>query len=208
MNTNASGKTKRDWLAFSRADYVATKVILGVAVVGSVMSGLVRPVVDAATGAPLPASYITKVTNNIDLPRGATHDGVATLDLLLNDATIGERFTQALPGLVFAGLSIAVGWLLFQLLRSTQSGEPFTMRNVRRIQAIALVVGAGGIVGQYAVGFADSMVVITRDLPDTPSLFFGFSFSLGPIAAGIVIALIGEAFRRGVELRQDVEGLV
>lgn len=208
MNTNASGKTKRDWLALSRADYFATKVILGIAVAGSVMSGLGRPVVDAATGAPLPASYITKVTSNIDLPRGATHDGLATLDLLFNDATMGERFTQALPGLVFAGLAIAVGWLLFQLLRSTQSGEPFTMRNVRRIQTIALVVGVGGIVEQYAAGFADSMVVLTRGLPDTPSLFFGFSFSPGPVVAMLVIVLLAEVFRRGVALRDDVEGLV
>jgi Protein of unknown function (DUF2975) len=208
MNTNASGKTKKDWLAFCRADYFAAKIILGVAVVGSVMSGLVQPVVNGATGAPLPVAYITKVTSSIDLPRGATHDGVATLELLLNDATMGERFTQALPGLVFAGVTISVAWLLFQLLRSTQSGEPFTRRNVRRINTIALVVGAGGILAQYAGGFADSMVVITRDLPDTPSLFFGFSFSPVPLVAMLAIALVGEVFRRGVALRDDVEGLV
>ena len=82
------------------------------------------------------------------------------------------------------------------------------MRNVRRIKTIALIVGVGGIFGQYAAGFADSMVVITRDLPDTPSLFLGFSFSLGPLVAMLVIFLLAEVFRRGVALRDDVEGLV
>ena len=208
MNTNASGKTKRDWFAFKRADYFATKVILGVAAVGSVMFGLVRPVVDAITGRPLPVSYTTKVTSGIELPRGVTHDGVATAELLLNDATIGERFTQALPGLVFASLTIAVGWLLFQLLRSTQSGEPFTTRNVRRINTIALIVGVGWVLAQFAEGLADSMVNITRSLPATPTLIFEFSFSAGPLVAMLVIFLLAEVFRRGVKLRDDVEGLV
>jgi len=208
MGTKASGATKSDWLKFKRADYFAAKIILGVAVVGSVMSGLVQPVVDAITNAPLPASYTTKVTSGIELPRGATHDGLVAVDLVLQNATMGERFTQALPGLVFAGLAIAVGWLLFQLLRSTESGEPFTTRNVRRINTIALIFGAGGILAQYAEGFADSMVTITRRLPTTPNQFFGFSFSLEPLVAMLVILLLAEVFRRGVKLRDDVEGLV
>ena len=208
MDAKASGKTKRDWLAFDRADYLATKIILGIAVVGSVLFGLGGPVVDAATNAPLPVSYTTKVTSGIELPRGATHDGNATMDLLLKDPTLGERLVQALPEFLVAALTIAVAWLLFRLLRSTQAGEPFTKRNVRRINTIALIVGLGGVMGQLAQAIADNAIQTTGRLPGRVDLTLGATFTPLPLVVMLVIALIGEVFRRGVQLRDDVEGLV
>ncbi|HZJ07928.1 MAG TPA: DUF2975 domain-containing protein [Nocardioidaceae bacterium] len=208
MEANGTGRTKRDWLAFDRADYLGTKIILGIAVVGSVLFGLVGPVVSAVTNAPLPVSYTTKITSGIELPRGATHDGEATMELLLTNATLGERLTQALPEFLIAGLTIAVAWMLFQLLRSTQAREPFTLRNVRRINTIALVIGLGWIVVQFAQGVADNAIQTMGRLPDNGDLAFVFTFTPLPLVVMLVIALIGEAFRRGVQIRDDVEGLV
>jgi len=208
MNANASGRTKRDLLAFDRADYLATKIVLGVAVAGSVVIGLGRLVVDAATRAPLAVSYTTKVTSGFELPRGATHDGNATMQLLLQDATASERLGQALPGLLLAAMTIAVAWLIFQLLRSTQAEEPFTKRNVRRINAIALIVGIGGMLVQLAQGFADNAIHTTGRLPDPSDLTFVMTFTPLPLVVMLVIALVGETFRRGIVLRHDVEGLV
>jgi len=208
MDTNASGKTRRDWLTFDRADYLGTKIILGITVVGSVLFGLGGPVVNAATNAPLPVSYTTKVTSGIELPRGATHNGEATVQLLLKDATLGERFGQAIPGLLLAAMTIAVAWLLFQLLRSAQAGEPFTGRNVRRINTTALVVGLGGMLVQLVQGLADNAIYPSGRLPDPSTLLFEMSFTPLPLVVMLVIALVGETFRRGVVLRHDVEGLV
>lgn len=208
MDANASGRTKRDWLAFDGLDYLITKIVLGIAVVGSVLFGLGGPIRDAVTNAPLPVSYSTKVTSGSPLPRGATHDGNATVELMLRDATLGERLTQALPELLIAAMTIAVAWLLYQLLRDTQSKEPFTRRNVWRITATALIVGMGMWPVQLAQGVADNMIQTSGRIPDQGDPSFVFIFTPLPLAAGIVIALIGEAFRRGVELRDDVEGLV
>jgi hypothetical protein len=208
MDANASGRTKRDWLAFDGLDYLITKIVLGIAVVGSLLFGLGGPIRDAVTNAPLPVSYSTKVTSGIPLPRGATHDGNATVELMLTDATLGERLTQALPELLIAAMTIAVAWLLYQLLRGTQSKEPFTRRNVWRITATALIVGIGMWPVQFAQGVADNVIQTSGRIPDQGDPSFVFTFTLLPLAAGIVIALIGEAFRRGVELRDDVEGLV
>jgi len=208
MDANGTGRTKRDWLVFSHLDYLITKIVLGIAVVGSVLFGLGGPIRDAVTNAPLPVSYSTKVTSGIPLPRGATHDGNATVELMLTDATLGERLTQALPELLIAAMTIAVAWLLYQLLRDTQSKEPFTRRNVWRITTTALIVGIGMWPVQFAQGVADNMIQTSGRIPDQGDLSFVFTFTALPLAAGIVIALIGEAFRRGVELRDDVEGLV
>ena len=216
MDTNTTGRATKLWhslaqrgrLAFDRADYLSTKIILGIAVVGSVLFGLVGPVVSAATDAPLPVSYATKITSGIELPRGATHDGNATVMLLLKDATLGERFGQALPELLIAGPTVAVAWLLFQRLRDTQAQEPFTRRNVRRINMIAIVIGLGGMLAQLAQGVADNAIHTTGRLPHGGGMTFAMTFTPLPLVLMLVIALIGEAFRRGVDLRDDVEGLV
>jgi|GEM_PF-856520 len=216
MDTNASGTVSRGWrtltrgdlLRFDRADFIATKVFLGVAVVGAVLFGLTGPILGAVNGAPLQMSYTTDVPGGVTLPRGATQDGKATLKLLLTDATPAERLGQAIPGLLVAAMTIAIAWLILQLLRSTQAQEPFTRRNVRRINTIALIIGLGGMLWQLATAFADNAIYTTDRVPDLGYQSFEATFSPFPLLAMFVIALIGEAFRRGVVLREDVDGLV
>jgi hypothetical protein len=216
MGVNASGTSRqawfafdrRDWLAFDRSDYLATKVVLAVTALGSVLFGAGGFVVDALTNAPLPMAYTTSLPSGIALPRGTTNDGTATLELLLKDPTVGERLGQAVPGTLLLTMTIAVVWLTFQLLRTIQAAEPFTRGNVRRINAIALIVGLGGSLAQFAQGFADNAIHTTGRLPDQGNLTFVMTFTPLPLAVMLVIALVGEAFRRGVVLREDTEGLV
>jgi hypothetical protein len=206
--TDTTGRTKKDWLVFGGADYLATKIVLGITVVGSVMYGFGVPVADAARNAPLAVSYMTKLTSGIQLPRGATHDGQVTMELLLKDASLGERLVQALPGLLSAVVTIAVVWQLFQLLRTTQAGDPFTRRNVRRIYTIAFIIGFGWTPVMFAQGMAVNAMYVSDRVPRPSHPTFTLPFTLVPLVVMLVILLIGEAFRRGVELRDDVEGLV
>jgi hypothetical protein len=209
MDTTTSGRATRGWLVFSRSDYIATKVILGIAVAGSVLYRLAVPILDSVNNAPLPVTYRTSVTGSgVELPAGTTVEGDATMQLLLQDATSGERLTQALPAVLVAGLTIAVAWLLFQLIRSTQAGEPFTRRNVLRINGIALMIGLGGMVVQFAGGVADNAIQTSGRLPRPDTLSLEMTFSPLPLVVMLAIALVAEAFRRGVALREDVEGLV
>jgi hypothetical protein len=216
VGVNASGTTRqawfafdrRDWLAFDRGDFLATKIVLGITALGSVLFGLGGFVVDSVTNAPLPMAYTTTVPIGITLPRGTTHNGPVTVDLLLTDATLGERLGQAVPGALLLSMTIAVVWLLFKLLRSIQAGEPFTRENVRRINAIALIVGFGGLLAQFAQGFADNAIYTTGRLPLPSTLSMVMTFTPLPIVIMLVVALTGEAFRRGIVLRDDVEGLV
>jgi len=216
MDTNAShtatkgwrALTKRDWLAFDRSDYIGAKIVLGITVAGSVVFGLFGPILNALNNAPLRVTYTSKVTRGIPLPRGATLEGPVTVQVVLKDPTLGERLTQAIPAFLVASLTIAIVVLLFQLLRSTQAGEPFTRRNIVRINIIALSVGIGGMLVQFAGGVADNAIQATGRLPESAGPSFEVTFTLMPLALMLVIALVGEAFRRGVVLREDVEGLV
>jgi Protein of unknown function (DUF2975) len=209
MDTSTSSRTARDWLKFTTSDYIAAKVVLGISVAGAVLFGLAVPILDALNSAPLPVTYLTRVTTGgVELPHGATIEGNAMVDLLLKDPTSGERLTQALPAILTAGLTITVAWLLFQLIRSTQAGEPFTRRNVWRINGIALMVGLGGLLVQLAGGVADNAIQTSGRLPNPDTLTLEMTFTPLPLVVMIVIALVGQAFRRGVVLREDVEGLV
>lgn len=209
MDTSTPGKTTRDRLIFTRSDYIATKVILGLTVAGSVLIGLAVPILEAVNNTPLPVTYLTIFpSGGVELPRGATVDGNATVSLLLKDATAGERLTQALPTVLIASLTIAVAWLLLQLIRSTQAGEPFTRRNVWRIHGIALVAGLGGLLVQLAGSVADNAIQTSGRLPRPDTLALEMTITALPLMVMIAVALVGEAFRRGVVLREDVEGLV
>jgi uncharacterized membrane protein len=212
--TSASGKTDafRKWesFGFKGRDYVGNRIVLGIAVACTVGYALGIPVVNAVRNAPLSVSYTTRVTSGIQLPRGATHHGQVTMELFLRDATLGDRLLQALPGLLGAVVTITVAWLLFQLLRTTQAGDPFTRPNVRRINTIAVIIGFSGLLLQFAQDIAHNAMSISDRLPG-PSDVAGSPhppFTLLPVVVMIVLLIIGEAFRRGVALREDVEGLV
>jgi hypothetical protein len=81
-----------------------------------------------------------------------------------------------------------------------------------RLSAIALTVGIGGLLTQYAQGFANSAIYPTGRLPDRAGLSFEMTLTPLPLMVMLMVmlmvALIAEAFRRGVALRDDVEGLV
>jgi len=216
MGAHASGSTRqawftfdrRDWLAFDRSDYLAVTVILGITVIGPILLGLGRFVADVRTDAPLAMAYTIAAPTGIALPRGATQHGEATMELLIADPTVGERLGQAIPGTLVLMMTIAIAWLFFRLLRSIQAAEPFTRGNVRRINAIALIVGLGGMLVQLTQGFADNAVLTTGRLPRASALTWVMTITPLPLVLMLAIALIGEAFRRGIVLRRDVEGLV
>ena len=216
MGSRTSGSDKqawfafdrRDWLAFDRSDYLAVKVILGLTVFVPILLGLVRPVTDIRANAPLAMAYTTAAPTGLVLPRGATQHGEVTMELLVTDATLGERLGQAVPGTLVLAMTIVIAWLLFSLLRSIQAAEPFTRGNVRRINAIALIVGFGGMLVQLTQGFADSAILTTGRLPGASTPAWVMTLTPLPVVVMLGIALIGEAFRRGVALRNDVEGLV
>jgi hypothetical protein len=39
VGADASGKTRRDWVAFGHGEYITTKIVLGIPVATSVLSG-------------------------------------------------------------------------------------------------------------------------------------------------------------------------
>jgi hypothetical protein len=111
LGANTSGTTGRDWSAYDHGHCLGTKIVLGIAVAGHL------------TNAPLAGSCATNLTGGMELPRQASPDSKARVDLRLRRATPGEGLGQGLPGLLPAAGPMVAPRLLFQLLRPSQQSE-------------------------------------------------------------------------------------
>jgi hypothetical protein len=117
-----------------------------------------------------------------------------------------DRWAYAGPSLATALLTLAVLFLLYQILGSVPKGEVFSRANARRMLWIAAIVGIGGSAVQLIEYAAHQNMVdhsAAAGLVEVP-----FHFGAGPLLAGVLILVLAEVFRQGVRLRDDVAGLV
>jgi hypothetical protein len=109
------------------------------------------------------------------------------------------------------GLSVGGGALLLRrLLLSIAEGEPFRQGNAARIAGIAALTLGGSIGAAVTPGLAGGLVLgrIGLDSADSPVVATPFSFPQTPLLVALLLLALAEAFRRGTELAQDVDGLV
>jgi hypothetical protein len=112
-------------------------------------------------------------------------------------------------------LLFAIVWIVRRIVQTTigtdeSAGDPFIRANVRRLRMIAVLLIAQPIFSEAAtiaqselvrravpITFTETLVL--EYYPDSMFLFFGL---------GIFVLVIAEVFKAGVQLREDVEGLV
>jgi hypothetical protein len=145
-----------------------------------------------------------------DLPEGSrVETGDASLVLRAPDSTLAEQLLSRAGALVL-GLSLGVGGVLLRrLLLSIAEGRPFRSGNARRLAVIAVLVAAAGTLAGVLPDIAGVLVLDRLGLtgPDEP-FAVGVTFPLRPVLVAPVILALAEAFRRGAELADDVDGLV
>lgn len=97
-------------------------------------------------------------------------------------------------------------WLLGDLTRSARRGDPFTRGNVRRLMVLTSLVAVGGVVGEWGRALVRLWLVDSSDLGSLVQHDATVSFAF--VAVVLLLGLVTEVWRRGVALREDVEGLV
>jgi DUF2975 family protein len=202
----AGGRPKRDPLAFDRFDRWGLAFLLGAVALGAILAGVVEPLADWATGAPLTPQVESAVTVP-PLDAAGVGYGTASYAVDAADPSAGERLLALLPGILMAGLVVLSCWCIVLLLRTVASGDPFDPLNVTRLRVVAgaLVVGAPVVYLLQVV--SDAVVLGNLDLGglDVP---FTLDLPWVPMLAGLVVAMLAEAFKTGSRLRADVDGLV
>jgi hypothetical protein len=204
-NSTEGGK-RRDVLAFDRFDRWGLVFLLGAVALGSILAGVVEPVADWVTGAPLTPLADTAVTVP-QLDAAGIGYGQASYAVDAVDASTGERLLALAPGLLMAVLVVLSCWCVVLLLRTVASGDPFDPVNVIRLRIIAGALVLGAPVAYVLQVVSDAMVLTGLDVPGLDTTFT-LEIPWAPMVAGLVVAMLAEAFKTGSRLRADVDGLV
>lgn len=189
------------------ADYVILKVLLALVALGALASIVV---------ALWPGDTIEFTSHSASRGPSAGIAGLASnahvtwADRLLwtiSDPSVGQRILVALPQ-VFAALCVlAAALLVYSLAGHLARDAAFTRPALHRLRALALVLVFGGILWPFLMMGATFALV--AGLQDDPSVLFTFSLTdFAPLLVGMLLLAVAEAFRRGIGLAEDVEGLV
>lgn len=112
---------------------------------------------------------------------------LAAVLAMLFGAAVGE----ALIALLFGQM--------YKVLKSAEDGSPFRAENVRRVENIGWLA-----IALPVVGLITSVLVKLLGSPDA----FEISVDLTSAVMGLLVLCLSQFFARGVELEQDVDGLV
>jgi hypothetical protein len=203
---SAAGEPRRDLLTFDRYDRWGLVFLLGAAALGAVVAGVVEPIADWVSDAPLTPEVTSAVTVPPLDATGVAH-GPGTYALELADPGAGQRLLELLPGLLAALLVVLACWCVVLLLRTVAAGDPFHPLNVTRLRVVAASLALGWpvvLVLQFAV---NAVLLGSADLGGL-ELDSTIALPWVPLVAGMVVAMLAEAFKAGSRLRDDVDGLV
>ena len=132
--------------------------------------------------------------------------------LVFQDPGIGERLLLAVPVVLWNVLVVSVVLVVLNLLRSLREEDPFVPANVRRVYTLAALVFLGSLLLPMVGAFCDIALRHGVVSPDEAALVsFTLSLGSGPLVGvlvSLVLAALGEVFRRGSQMRDDVEGLI
>ena len=201
-----SRKPGRDWLTFDRSDRWGLLSLLALVTLAAAWSGVIGPVIAWARGEAIPVEVFSRVTVPELDAAGVSH-GLAAYTVDLASPSAGQRVLVLIPGVLNTVLVVGACWLVIRVMGTIATGDPFDPVNIKRLRGLAALLLIGTPVVFFAHLSASGGLLGSMDLG---GLAPGFMFSIPwlPLVAGMVVALLAEAFRAGAALREDVEGLV
>ena len=194
------------WLETDARDAIAVRAVLwltaALVVAGSVARPLLRWLRDEAIAVPYESAVRVP-----ELDAAGTAYGTARYALRLERPAVADRLLDLLPGVALAAMAIVVIVCLERVCTAIGRGHPFARAQVTRLRVVAAVLLIGAPVHGLIRSLVDGQLLHGLALGGLPwrRLIDG---SLVPSLAGIMVAVLAEAFRAGTRLRDDVDGLV
>ncbi|TCO13146.1 DUF2975 family protein [Kribbella steppae] len=195
---------------WSRTDALVLQGLLGIVFVVQAILGMVIPLLGVVGVLDLASSREVPVTG-VAAPEFPDADGVqlsasGSAALTVDDPSFSQRVLLELPTIVGAVLILLGIYLLFRIARTLCLGDPFQPRNPLRLFGIAILIAVGSVAASLLQAVTTDQLVAGTPLAD--HVPFSVEFSLLPLLVALLVAALAEAFRIGVRLREDTEGLV
>ncbi len=122
------------------------------------------------------------------------------------DPTAAQRVAWLLWQISEPLLVLLIAWPIRQMARSTNTGDPFTTENVRRLWRISVLVMAGGVAVE-AIANVAKMIIVQRSA--AADLFaIEASLDLSPVFIGLVIAALASIWQQGVAMREELDATI
>ncbi|MBE5801575.1 MAG: DUF2975 domain-containing protein [Clostridiales bacterium] len=116
-----------------------------------------------------------------------------------SSATFGALLTALFGGVIGIAVMALIFRNMYNVLKTAESGSPFQPENVKRIETIGWMS-----IAMPVIAFVTSVLVKLLGGPDALEV----SFSLSGVIMGVLVLILSQFFARGVELENDVDGLV
>lgn len=199
----------KDRLALGRGDYWLVRVLAILVAAGIVGYNLIAPLMSWLTNGPViwSAGLVDDVTAPSTTPGvDGRYDRIAWT---IHHPDAAQRIGSFLPGLLATAAVVVCCVALWRLLRRAQAGTPFTPASVRALRTLGITVVAWAILAPPVTALASVLVVVGA--AEGVAWFFTTADIASWIAvcvAGLLMVVIADVFRRGIQLEADVEGLV
>lgn len=155
---------------------------------------------------PLAEGGVSGVAQPIAEGGGMTLSAAESATLTVADPSLGQRVLLDLPTLFDAAPILLGLYLLFLIARTFSTGDPFEPRNPRRIFGISILIALGSLGNGLLTALTNHFLVVGTPLEQ--QVPFSWHISFLPLGVAAVVAALAQAFRVGVRLRADTEGLV
>jgi hypothetical protein len=142
------------------------------------------------------------------------HLGIQALkDNAIRDTALGLTAIAVSCGLVCIVLVLLAVRLTTEILESAISGDPFVSANASRLAHIGWILLTVEIIGLLSHPIFDHLLtrLVPENLREHANIHFGdFGFGMSPIGllAILLIFVLAQIFRRGSEMRAELEATV
>jgi len=160
------------------------------------------------------SGLITPIEFSVNEEGTATFDSDQTVPVQINNAKGYFRIDRPIPttlivvfflmNLVVSGLILWVIYVLWKIVQSVQQKNPFIVLNGRRLRIIAFSM-IGIELSQGLANLIKMLYLAPRLQFETIIIQSKIHVSFHVIVAGLVILVIAEAFRIGVEMKEEQE---
>ncbi|MET1053455.1 MAG: hypothetical protein ABWX65_12520 [Mycetocola sp.] len=182
-------------------------LVAGLGLVGGVF-GLVQTLTSETVAVTQPVSLpVTDIVT--DGPASVSAGETTFAELSVDGLSMAARLLLGGGTLLLTLVQVMIAIAVVVLCRQLLAGRPFVRALGRLVSALAVVVLAGGMVGQALYGFGNFQVATELNTEPIGSAFpMLMHLDSTPFIIGIVLAVVAMAFSVGERLQRETDGLV